>query len=309
MDDEIVIDLSDSDAQALGPINVTYVATAAAGCTAVLQSIGARDVPLNKGCFKPIKVIAPPGTVVNPVFPAPSVAGNTEGQPRIISAIQGALAKAIPERVGAAEGGSACNLLLGGVHPDTGEYYTHYQLDGGGWGGGRLRDGNSAQCMAHGSTIRATPIEIFESRFPLRTLAYGLRADSGGAGTWRGGLGIRRVFEVTCDEVTVSALFDRMKDGPWGLFGGAAGAPGGIFVRRAGEEDFRTFSEAFGTVSPSKFVNIRLKRGDRILIHSPGGGGYGAPHARAEPALSDDFADGFISADGLEVYGHDADFY
>ena len=82
--------------------------------------------------------------------------------------MSGALAKAIPDRVAAAEGGTACNLLLGGVHPDTGEFYTHYQLEGGGWGGGQQRDGNSAQCIAHGSTIRATPIEIFESRFPLR---------------------------------------------------------------------------------------------------------------------------------------------
>jgi len=309
MDDEIIVDLSGSDAQALGPINVTYVATSAAGCTAVLQSISARDVPLNSGCFKPIKVIAPPGTVVNPVFPAPSVAGNTEGQPRVITAVQGALAQAIPERVGAAEGGSACNLLLGGVHPDTGEFYTHYQLDGGGWGGRRSMDGNSAQCPAHASTIRATPIEVFESRFPLRTLEYSLRPDSGGAGTWRGGLGIRRVFEVTSDEVTVSALFDRMKDGPWGLWGGADGTPGGIFVRQNGCADYRTFTEVFGCVSPTKFVNIKLKRGDLILLLSPGGGGYGAPGERAEQAVRDDFADGFISAKGVETYGQDAKNY
>ena len=309
MEDEIVIDLSESDAQALGPINVTYVATAAAGCTAVLQSIGARDVPLNKGCFKPIKVVAPPGTVVNPVFPAPSVAGNTEGQPRVISAIQGALAEAIPERVPAPEGGTACNLLLGGVHPDTGEFYTHYQLDGGGWGGGRGRDGNSAQCIAHGSTIRATPIEIFESRFPLRTLGYSLRADSGGAGAWRGGLGIRREFEVIADEVTVSALFDRMTDGPYGLWGGGPGSPGGVYVCPAGEQEFRTVVELFGTVSPSKFVNIRLKRGDRILVHSPGGGGYGVPDKRAEGALKRDFDDGFVSSDGLQAYGQSAKNY
>ena len=309
MDDEIIVDLSGSDAQALGPINVTYVATAAAGCTAVLQSINARDVPLNSGCFKPIKVVAPPGTVVNPVFPAPSVAGNTEGQPRVITAVQGALAKAVPERVGAAEGGSACNLLLGGVHPDTGEFYTHYQLDGGGWGGRRAMDGNSAQCPAHASTIRATPIEVFESRFPLRTLEYSLRPDSGGAGTWRGGLGIRRVFEVTSDEVTVSALFDRMKDGPWGLWGGADGVPGGIFVRQNGSAEYRTFTEVFGCVSPTKFVNIKLKRGDLILLLSPGGGGYGAPGERAEQAVREDFADGFISAKGARAYGQDAESY
>ena len=309
MEDEIVIDLSDSDAQALGPINVTYVATAAAGCTAVLQSMGARDVPLNKGCFKPIKVVAPPGTVVNPVFPAPSVAGNTEGQPRVISAIQGALAQAIPERVPAPEGGTACNLLLGGVHPDTGEFYTQYQLDGGGWGGGQGRDGNSAQCIAHGSTIRTTPVEVFESRFPLRNLCYELRPDSGGAGTWRGGLGIRRIFEVTADEVTASALFDRMTYGAYGLDGGGAGAPGGVYICPAGEEEFRTTVELFGTVSPSKFVNIRLKRGDRILVHSPGGGGFGAPGSREEAALKRDIADGFVSPAGIASYERDAALY
>ena len=309
MDDEIIIDLSDSDAQALGPINVTYVATAAAGCNAVLQSINARDVPLNKGCFLPIKVIAPPGTVVNPVFPAPSVAGNTEGQPRVITAIQGALAQAIPERVGAAEGGSACNLLLGGVHPDTGEFYTHYQLDGGGWGGRLTMDGNSAQCPAHASTIRATPIEVFESRFPLRTLEYSLRTDSGGAGTMRGGLGIRRVFEVVCDEITVSALFDRMKEGPWGLFGGAPGTPGGIYVRQNGTQEYRTFSDVFGTISPTKFINIILRRGDLILILSPGGGGYGAPGERTAQALQDDLADGFVSAEGAQSYSATAAAY
>src|SRR6202008_2398799 len=94
MDEEIVVDLSASDKQALGPINVTYFATAAACCTAILQSIGTHDVPLNAGVFRPIKVIAPPGTLVNPSFPAPCVAGNTEGQPRLIACIQGAMAKA-----------------------------------------------------------------------------------------------------------------------------------------------------------------------------------------------------------------------
>ncbi len=294
-DEDIVVDLSESDPQARGPINVSYVATAAAGSTAVLQSIGVRDVPLNSGCFKPIKVVAPPGTVANPVFPAPSVAGNTEGQPRIISAVQGALAQAIPERISAAEGGTACNILIGGVHPDTGDYYTHYQLDGGGWGGRLGRDGNSAQCIAHGSTIRATPIEVFETRYPMRIVEYALRTDSGGAGKWRGGLGIRRLFEVTAPEVTVSALLDRTQEGPWGFLGGAAGEPAGIFIRFAGTKEFKTFTEAFGTVSPTKFVNIRMHLGDQLLLHAPGGGGYGSPEERAKDAIDDDLIDGFVS--------------
>ncbi len=302
-DDDIVVDLSESDPQARGPINVSYVATAAAGSTAVLQSIGARDVPLNSGCFKPIKVVAPPGTVANPVFPAPCVAGNTEGQPRIISAVQGALAKAIPDRISAAEGGTACNILIGGAHPDTGDYYTHYQLDGGGWGGRLGKDGNSAQCIAHGSTIRATPIEVFETRYPMRTVEYALRPDSGGAGKWRGGLGVRRLFEVTAPEVTVSALLDRTQEGPWGFQGGISGGPAGIFVRFAGTTEFKTFTEAFGTVSPTKFVNIRMQLGDQLLMHAPGGGGYGDPAERSDAEIDADLLDGYITAERKVDYG------
>ena len=168
--------------------------------------------------------------------------------------------------VSAAEGGTACNLLLGGIHPDTGEYWTHYQLEGGGWGGRLGKDGNTALCCAHASTIRATPIEVFETRFPLRVMKYEIRPDSGGAGKWRGGLGCWRQFEVIADAISVSALTDRITEGPYGLMKGEAGAPTGFFVKRVEDEEFRTFKEVYGTVSPTKFVNIRLHRGDQILV-------------------------------------------
>jgi 5-oxoprolinase (ATP-hydrolysing) len=307
-DDEIIVDLSASDKQAAGPINVTYVATAAASCTAILQSICAKDVPLNAGTFRPIKVVAPPGTVANPTFPAPSVAGNTEGQPRIIACILGAMAKAMPGQIGANEGGTACSLLMGGTHPETGEYWTHYQLEGCGWGGRPDRDGNSSQVCAHASTIRATPIEVFESRFPLRVLEYSLRPDSGGPGQYRGGLGCRRIFEVTAPSVTLSALLDRVKLGSWGLNRGKRGDPAGLFLKRRGEKRFRTFVEACGTVSPTKFINIQLHQGDQLLLHSPGGGGYGDPRKRSDEALADDIRDRFVSVAGLKDYGRKPSF-
>ena len=259
-DDEIVIDLSDLDKQARGPINATYVATSAASCTAILQSICARDVPLNAGTFRPIRVIAPPGTLVNPIFPAPSVAGNTEGQPRIIACVLGAMAKAMPGKIGANEGGTACSLLMGGTHPETGEYWTHYQLEGCGWGG-RAKQGRQQLAMAvptpaqSGRRHRGVP-----SRFPLRVIEYSLRPDLGGAGMFRGGLGVRRVFEVTAPSVTLSALLDRVKHGSWGLFGGEAGSPAGVFVRHQGEERRSAPSwKPTGRSSPTKFINIELK--------------------------------------------------
>jgi N-methylhydantoinase B/oxoprolinase/acetone carboxylase alpha subunit len=164
-------------------------------------------------------------------------------------------------------------------------------------------DGNSAQCIAHGSTIRATPIEVFETRYPMRTVEYSLRADSGGAGKWRGGVGVRRLFEVTAPEITVSALLDRTDVGPWGFRGGQSGGPAGLFVRFAGTDEFKTFVEAFGTVSPTKFINIRMMLGDQLLMLSPGGGGYGEPAERDDAALKDDLLDGFVTSDGLDAYG------
>ena len=149
---------------------------------------------------------------------------------------------------------------------------------------------------------------MFETRFPLRVLKYEIRADSGGAGKWRGGLGCWRQFEVTADAISVSALTDRITEGPYGLMKGAPGAPTGFFVKRVEDADFRTFKEVYGTVSPTKFVNIRLHRGDQILVRVPGGGGYGDPKERADEALRADLADGFVTVDGLSAYGRDASF-
>ena len=303
-DDEILVDLSESDPQAQGPINCTYVATCAASYAGVLQAIGAQDVPLNSGCFRPLTVLAPPGTVVNVSFPGPCVGGNTETQPRIIGTVLGALAQAVPDDVGAGEGGTCCNVLLGGWHPRSGDFYTHYQFEGGGWGGRPKQDGNDAQCTAHASIVRATPVEVFETRFPLRHVSFSLRTDSGGPGRHRGGLGVCRVLEIVADEVVVSALCDRMKQGPWGLAGGLDGATGGVFVRPFGELEFRTFTDVFGCTSLSKFVNIVLRRGDQIMVASPGGGGFGAPDERPYDDVVRDVLDRYISQSAAsERYG------
>src|SRR4249919_1383866 len=179
-----------------------------------------------------------------------------------------ALAPALPGRVAAAEGGTACNFLFGGVHPKTGDYYANYHLEGGGWGAKDYDDGNDAIIVKNGN-CRNTPVEIFETRYPLRTLEYSLIDDSGGPGRMRGGLGTRRVLRVhEGAEVTANALFDRTKPGfgAFGLAGGQPGRTGAIRVRRKGEPEFRTFSGVFGTVSESKFTNIRLVAGDEVLI-------------------------------------------
>ena len=294
-DGTILVDYTGSDPQARGPINATFGVTASATYNAVLQVTGTH-IPRNAGCYRPITIIAPPGSIVNVRYPGPSVGGNTETQPRIVGVILRALAAAVPERTMASEGATSCNFLFGGVHPGTGQYYAHYHFEASGWGGRSATDGNSAQNHIHGN-CRNTPVEIFETLFPFRVLTYGLNRDSGGAGRRRGGLGTRRDMEVTGGEVTVSMMMDHVKSGALGLFGGATGGLSGVWLRRAGERELLTFPQAFGVVSPSKFADVVVHDGDRIRIDSAGGAGYGDPAERDVELVLADVREGFVSAE------------
>jgi N-methylhydantoinase B/oxoprolinase/acetone carboxylase alpha subunit len=112
------------------------------------------------------------------------------------------------------------------------------------------------------------------------------------------------VFTVTVPEVTVSALLNRMKTEPWGVLGGAEGAVGGLWVRRSGVAEWRTFVEEFGTLSPSKFSGVTLREGDQVRILMPGGGGYGDPLRRDRDKVRRDVAEGFVGAEAArELYG------
>jgi N-methylhydantoinase B/oxoprolinase/acetone carboxylase alpha subunit len=303
--DELVVDWTGTDRQVRGPINATYGVTAGATYNAVFH-LTDMGIPKNSGAYRPIRIIAPPGSAVNVVYPGPSVGGNTETHPKLADMVVAALAPALPHRVAAAEGGTACNFLFGGVHPRTGDFYANYHLEGGGWGAKSYDDGNDAIVVKNGN-CRNTPVEIFETRYPLRVLEYSLLPDSGGAGRMRGGLGTRRILRVEPGaEVTVNALFDRTKPGfgAYGLEGGGRGGPAAIRVKRAGDDRFRTFAEVFGTVSPSKFTNIVLSEGDEVLIDSPGGGGYGTPGEREPARVAADVRQGFVSeAAAREIYG------
>jgi N-methylhydantoinase B len=305
--DELVVDWTGTSPQVRGPINATYGVTAGATYNAIFH-VTDQNIPKNSGAYRPIRIIAPPGTVANVVYPGASVGGNTETHPKLADMVVGALAPALPGRVAAAEGGSACNFLFGGFHPKTGDYYANYHLEGCGWGAKSYDDGNDAIIVTNGN-CRNTPIEIFETRYPLRVLEYSLIPDSGGSGKFRGGLGTRRIMRVEPGaEVTVNALFDRTKPGfgAWGLEGGGKGGRGAVLVKRAGEREFRTFAEVFGTVSPSKFTNILLTGGDEVLIDSPGGGGYGDSTTRDRARVEEDLFEGFVTPQAArDLYGHD----
>jgi N-methylhydantoinase B/oxoprolinase/acetone carboxylase alpha subunit len=292
-DDELTADFTGSAPQCPGAMNATYAVTGSAVFNALLH-LTDPTIPRNEGCYRPIKIVAPPGTIVNCRYPAALVGGNTEVSPRITDIIFGALADAIPDRVPASLGGTSCCFLFGGTHPETGQLYSHFHFEGIGWGGRPRKDGNSQVIVINGN-CRNTPVEIFETRYPMSIDLYRFLEDSGGPGQNRGGLGIEREFTVQSPEVTVSALFNRMLVKPFGLHGGGPGKSSGIYVQLAGESNWKTFKEVFGTVSPSKFSNIVLHQGDRVKIVSPGGGGWGNPLKREPARVLQDVIEGYVS--------------
>jgi N-methylhydantoinase B/oxoprolinase/acetone carboxylase alpha subunit len=302
---EVIADFTGSARQAVGPVNAIYAVTASAIYNAFLH-LTDPTIPRNEGCYRPFTIIAPPGTIVNCTFPAPVAGGNTETSPRLTDMVFGALQHAIPDRVAAACGGTSSPFLFGGSDPRTGEPYAHFHFEGVGWGGRHGKDGNNMVVTINGN-CRNTPVEVFETRYPaFRIESYRLVRDSGGPGEFRGGLGGERVFTVTVPEVTVSALLNRMKTEPWGVLGGGNGAVGGLWVRRAGQDDWSTFVEEFGTMSPSKFSGVILHEGDQVKILMPGGGGYGDPVARDRERVRRDVEEGFVSAEAaMRDYGID----
>jgi len=298
----LIVDYRASDPQAKGPINATYGVTAGATYNAVFH-VTDPDIPRNIGAYRPIKIIAPPGTVVNATHPAPEVGGNTETHPRIWEILIGAFSKAIPEKVAASDGGTCCNFLFGGIHPDTNQYYANYHLEGGGWGARATKDGNHTIIVPNGN-CRNTPVEVFETRYPLIVDSYSLVQNSGGPGTNRGGLGSQRKFTVNAPEIVLSTLFDRVKVKPFGLFGGKGGGNASLTIKKKGEDRFVPFTEAYHTASPSKFSGLTIHQRDEILLNSPGGGGYGDPLRRNPELVLRDVEDGFISIRGArEDYG------
>jgi N-methylhydantoinase B len=298
--DEVIVDFTGSSPQVRGPMNCTYVVAASAAYNAVF-CVADPDmhIPRNSGCYRPVRIIAPPGTVVNVQHPGPSVGGNTDLQPKLIDLLLRAFAQVVPERIAASSGGSSSNLLFGGVHPASGRYYSNYHFDGMGTGATLRKDGNDGEVTRH-SNCRNTPIEVFEYRYPLLTLDHGLAQDSGGAGRHRGGLATYRTLRVLAAEITFSALFDRCRIAPAGLAGGHDALGSELLVRRAGEPEFRRFDEVFGVASPTKFTNVVLHAGDELRYRTPGGAGYGDPGERDPALVRHDVAEGYVSRAAAE---------
>jgi N-methylhydantoinase B len=220
-------------------------------------------VPATSGLMRPIRVVAPSGTVVNAKPPAAVAGGNVETSQRIVDVLLKALAQAIPNRIPAAASGTMNNLTIGGVDPRTGEPFAYYETIAGGMGACSTKDGVSG-VHTHMTNSLNTPAEALEYAYPIRLRQYSLRSHSGGTGLHTGGDGIVREIEVLTD-AQVTLLADRRSRGPYGLSGGADGAPGRtLIIQRDGSEE----------IIPGK-TSVRLRSGQRIRIESPGGGGWG----------------------------------
>jgi len=300
--DELVADYDRSSKQARGPINATLGVATGAVYNGMLH-VTDPSIPKNSGCFRPIRVVSPPGKVTNVDFPGPLVAGNTETHPRLANITIGAMSKCAPERAMASESCTGTNFVFGGEHPEYDEYFACYDIMSGGWGGRHGHDGNDCVIAINGN-CRFNPTEVFETRFPLRVEDCAMDTDSGGAGEFRGGLGYTRTLLITEVDITGSQCSDRHEVKPFALFGGEPGGNGATLIKKAGSDQWLTVKELYGKVSSSKYANVRFQPGDRIRLTAPGGGGYGEPAKRDPAAVALDVAEGYVSAAAAErLYG------
>lgn len=253
------VDFVGSAPQVAGNLNAVeaVVRSATWYCVRLLAD---EEVPVNHGCFAPVTVVTPPHSVLSPDFPAAVAAGNVETSQRIVDVVLGALAQALPDRVPAASQGTMNNITLGGTA--AGRPFVFYETIGGGHGGGPLGDGLSGR-HSHMTNTRNTPVEALEQDLPLQVEAYALRDGSGGAGQHYGGDGIRRTYRFLAS-ATVTINSERRRTAPYGLHGGEPGQPGRNLLIRDGVE-----------VPLEGRASFQVAPGDRLVIETPGGGGWG----------------------------------
>jgi N-methylhydantoinase B len=252
-------DFSGTSPQAEGGINANRSIVRAA-CVYVLRCLCTDRVPMNEGVFRCLSLCTEPGSLVDPIAPAPVAGGNVETSQRLVDVALAALQGALPDRIPAASAGTMSNLSVGGVG------FTFYETLPGGAGAGRGGEGASA-IQTHMTNTRNTPIEAMERQYPLRIVSSTVRRGSGGKGRNAGGDGIVKEIEFLAP-VTVTFFAERHRHGPEGIDGGGDGRPGRLSLCLAGGGSWRRL--------PAKGSH-RLGRGDRLRIETPGGGACGAP--------------------------------
>ncbi len=286
----VLFDFTGCDRQRPAPVDSTWTMTFAA-CAYVLKCLIDPDVPVNAGFYRCVRMIAPPGTVVNCTHPAP-VVGGWETQTRLVDVMLKAFSAIAPELTPAGTKAMMAQVAFGGVDRRHGDLFAFYEALAGGYGGRATKDGPDA-VQAHGQNTQNAPIEEVEANYPVRIDRYELVEDSDGPGKHRGGLGLRRDYLFPDVEVSFSILSDRDRWGPWGLFGGLPGEKAHYILNPKGE-----------AVALGSKTTVHLKAGDLVSYRTCGGGGYGPPWERDPQLVLRDARDGKVSAErARQFYG------
>ncbi len=293
--DELTIDLTGSSAEVPTGYNSPFEGTTVSAMTFIVRMIFLDEaaypvfVPQNEGMLKPVKVIAPHGSIFNPRFPRACFARFCQVQ-RAVDLVLRALAPVVPEQITAGNSAHLHFISYSGFNEEAQEYWVYLEVDEGSYGGRPDRDGmDSVDCLI--ANTRNNPIEELEWRFPMRTERYELRDDPCAAGKWRGGIGMVRVNRFLVDTIVTCEGERHDTDPPWGIFGGHDGLNASMIrnAGRPGEEHW-----------PSKVTAARLEAGDTLQITVPNSAGYGDPLERRPELVRNDVLDGFTTVELAE---------
>jgi N-methylhydantoinase B len=284
MNDRVAVDFAGTSRQVQFPLNAVFGVTTSA-VTFAIKTLMPAELPPNDGFNRTIIVDAPLGCIVNPVKPAPVAGGNLETSQRIVDSIYRALIEAMPGRLPAASHGSMNNLMMGGILPKTHERWALYETIGGGYGGRLGLDGVDGVQVNMTNTMN-TPIEVIEHYYPIIFESYALRSGSGGAGEWRGGVGIERSFRAQA-EIQIALLGERKRIRPWGYKGGLQGQPSEYMIRKVDGTFFSVKAKD----------STALAQSETLIIRTAGGGGYGDPKKRDPKRRAQDLENEYITED------------
>jgi N-methylhydantoinase B len=281
--DRIHFDFTGTSPQVAGNINVTLNATQAS-VAYCLKALLDPDIPNNEGVLEVCEIECPKGTLLNCSPPAP-VAARANTSQRIIDVVIGALSEALPDATVGAANGANTTAVFSGTNPVTGKEYLYLETLGGGFGGRNDRDGKDG-VQVHITNTSNLPVEVIEMEYPLRVLSYGLVENSGGAGKYRGGMGLRREIMPVEHDCIFNGAGERFSNKPWGVFGGSSGGTG-KFIHTKQDGNKKKLE-----IKPS---GITLKAGEKILVETPGAGGYGSPEERSDAGITEDLESGKFS--------------
>jgi N-methylhydantoinase B len=288
--ENIAFDFTGTGPQMKGNFNMTFNAAQSA-VYYVLKAMLDPDLPNNHGLIRAVEISAPLGTLVNAVHPA-AVAGRANTSQRVVDVLIGALAQALPEQAVGAANGANVTAVFFGHDPRHDRTYLYLETLGGGFGGRFTKDGKDG-VQVHITNTSNLPVDAIEAEYPLMVESYGLIPDSGGAGKYRGGMGIRRVVRPIGHEAVFSGMGERFAHQPWGIFGGQPGGTGRFSIQGPSHND---------ETLPDKPNHVPFGPDDTVVIETPGAGGYGDPAERDAEAVAADYRDEKFSAEYLRKY-------